>query len=109
MDESLDRRRVCPPAHRRASLPSECRRGATPASGVRCPLTGRREPRALPSRLRPQHANFIENTGTATTADVIAVMAEGRRRVLERFGVELEPEVQTLGDVRCPWSLGVRL
>ncbi len=30
-------------------------------------------------------------------------MAEGRRRVLELFGVELEPEVQTLGDVRIPW------
>ncbi len=30
-------------------------------------------------------------------------MAEGRRRVLERFGVELEPEVQTLGPVRFPW------
>jgi hypothetical protein len=30
-------------------------------------------------------------------------MAEGRRRVLERFGVELEPEVQTLGAVRFPW------
>jgi UDP-N-acetylenolpyruvoylglucosamine reductase len=26
-------------------------------------------------------------------------MAEGRRRVKERFGVELEPEVQFLGDV----------
>ena len=26
-------------------------------------------------------------------------MAEGRRRVRERFGVELEPEVQMLGDV----------
>jgi UDP-N-acetylenolpyruvoylglucosamine reductase len=55
------------------------------------------------ARFAPKHANFIENTGTATTADVIAVMAEGRRRVLERFGVALEPEVQTLGDVRFPW------
>jgi UDP-N-acetylenolpyruvoylglucosamine reductase len=55
------------------------------------------------ARFAPKHANFIENTGAATTADVIAVMAEGRRRVLERFGVELEPEVQTLGDVRFPW------
>jgi UDP-N-acetylenolpyruvoylglucosamine reductase len=34
---------------------------------------------------------------------VIALMAEGRRRVLERFGVELEPEVQTLGPVSFPW------
>jgi UDP-N-acetylenolpyruvoylglucosamine reductase len=55
------------------------------------------------ARFAPKHANFIENTGAASTADVIAVMAEGRRRVLERFGVELEPEVQTLGDVRFPW------
>ena len=55
------------------------------------------------ARFAPKHANFVENTGTATTADVLAVMAEGRSRVLERFGVELEPEVQTLGDVRFPW------
>jgi len=55
------------------------------------------------ARFALKHANFIENTGAATTADVIAVMVEGRRRVLERFGVELEPEVQTLGDVRFPW------
>jgi UDP-N-acetylenolpyruvoylglucosamine reductase len=55
------------------------------------------------ARFSPKHANFIENTGSASTADVLAVMAEGRRRVRERFGVELEPEVQTLGDVRFRW------
>jgi UDP-N-acetylenolpyruvoylglucosamine reductase len=55
------------------------------------------------ARFAQKHANFIENTGAASTADVIAVMAEGRRRVEERFGVKLEPEVQTLGDVRFPW------
>jgi UDP-N-acetylmuramate dehydrogenase len=55
------------------------------------------------ARFAPKHANFVENTGSATTADVVALMAEGRRRVIERFGVELEPEVQTLGSVRFPW------
>jgi UDP-N-acetylmuramate dehydrogenase len=55
------------------------------------------------ARFAAKHANFIENTGSATTADVLAVMAAGRARVLERFGVELEPEVQTLGAVRFPW------
>jgi len=55
------------------------------------------------ARFAVKHANFIENTGSATTADVVAVMAEGRRRAQERFGIELEPEVQTLGDVRFPW------
>ncbi len=49
-----------------------------------------------------KHANFVENHGDASTADVIAVMAEGRRRVSERFGVELEPEVQALGPVAFP-------
>jgi UDP-N-acetylenolpyruvoylglucosamine reductase len=49
-----------------------------------------------------KHANFVENHGDATTADVIALMAEGRRRVKERFGVELEPEVQSLGPVPIP-------
>jgi len=49
-----------------------------------------------------KHANFVENHGEATTAEVIALMAEGRRRVKERFGVELEAEVQVLGRVELP-------
>jgi UDP-N-acetylenolpyruvoylglucosamine reductase len=51
------------------------------------------------ARFSDKHANFVENTGDATTADVIALMAEGRRRVRERFGLSLEPEVQFLGQV----------
>jgi UDP-N-acetylmuramate dehydrogenase len=51
------------------------------------------------ARFSEKHANFVENVGDATTADVIALMAEGRRRVRERFGVALEPEVQLLGDI----------
>jgi UDP-N-acetylenolpyruvoylglucosamine reductase len=51
------------------------------------------------ARFSEKHANFVENMGNATTADVIALMGEGRRRVRERFGVELEPEVQLLGEV----------
>jgi UDP-N-acetylmuramate dehydrogenase len=55
-----------------------------------------------------EHANFVENHGRATTADVIALMAEGRRRVSERFGIALEPEVQGLGPVGFPrdWKRG---
>jgi UDP-N-acetylenolpyruvoylglucosamine reductase len=59
------------------------------------------------ARFSPKHANFVENAGGATTADVLELMAAGRRRVHERFGVVLEPEVQTLGEVRWPegWQL----
>ena len=55
------------------------------------------------ARFSPKHANFIENTGDATTTGILALMAAGRERVRERFGIELEPEVQLLGDVGFPW------
>jgi UDP-N-acetylmuramate dehydrogenase len=59
------------------------------------------------ARFSEKHANFVENAEGATTADVLALMAAGRRRVYERFGVELEPEVQVLGEVNWPgdWEL----
>ncbi|HET7455732.1 MAG TPA: UDP-N-acetylmuramate dehydrogenase [Solirubrobacterales bacterium] len=58
-------------------------------------------------RFSPKHANFVENDREGTTADVLELMAEGRRRVYERFGVVLEPEVQILGEVEWPagWDL----
>ncbi len=46
-----------------------------------------------------QHANFIVNRGGASAADVIALINECRRRVLEQEGVLLEPEVVLLGDL----------
>jgi UDP-N-acetylmuramate dehydrogenase len=59
------------------------------------------------ARFSEKHANFVENDRDATTADVLELMAEGRRRVHERFGVVLEPEVQVLGEVAWPegWQL----
>jgi UDP-N-acetylmuramate dehydrogenase len=59
------------------------------------------------ARLSEKHANFVENAGNATTADVLAVMAAARRRVHDRFGIALEPEVQVLGEVAWPddWEL----
>ena len=59
------------------------------------------------ARFSPKHANFVENAGEATTADILALMAAGRRLVHERYGVELEPEVQVLGDAEWPddWEL----
>jgi UDP-N-acetylmuramate dehydrogenase len=51
------------------------------------------------ARISPVHANFIENAGGARSADVVALMREGRRRARERYGVELEHEVQVLGPI----------
>jgi UDP-N-acetylmuramate dehydrogenase len=69
------------------------------SAGVLLDLAGCRGLQVGGARFSNKHANFVENAGDATTADVIALMAEGRRRVRERFGVSLEPEVQLLGDV----------
>jgi UDP-N-acetylenolpyruvoylglucosamine reductase len=58
------------------------------------------------ARFAEKHANFVENTGEASTGDVLDLMAEGRRRVQDRFEVLLEPEVQVLGRIEWPaaWS-----
>lgn len=50
------------------------------------------------AEISAKHANFIINTGGATAADVAALIALARRTVRERFGVELELEVEPRGD-----------
>jgi UDP-N-acetylmuramate dehydrogenase len=54
------------------------------------------------ARISPRHANFIENTGNATSRDALALMAEARRRALEQFGIVLEREVELLGGLELP-------
>jgi UDP-N-acetylmuramate dehydrogenase len=56
------------------------------------------------ARISPVHANFIENVGGARSADVVALMVEARRRAHDRFGIELEHEVQMLGPIGLPPS-----
>jgi UDP-N-acetylmuramate dehydrogenase len=54
------------------------------------------------AQISPKHANFIENAGGARSSDALALIAEARKRALERFGVRLEPEVQLLGPIEVP-------
>ncbi len=56
------------------------------------------------ARISSVHANFIENTGGARSSDVLDLMVEARRRVLDQHGVELEHEVQMLGEIALPAS-----
>ena len=70
-----------------------------------CGLKGHRIGGAV---ISSRHANFIENAGGATSADAIALMAEARRRVHERFGLELEHEVRFLGPLELPAAVGKR-
>ena len=43
------------------------------------------------------HAGFLINTGDATAEDVLLLMKVVQRTVVDRFGVELEPEVRIIG------------
>jgi UDP-N-acetylenolpyruvoylglucosamine reductase len=54
------------------------------------------------AQISPRHANFIENADGARTADALALIAEARRRAWERYGVELEHEVEFLGPLELP-------
>ncbi len=44
------------------------------------------------------HANFFVNLGGATARDVLALVDLARERVAEKFGVELELEIEVVGE-----------
>jgi UDP-N-acetylenolpyruvoylglucosamine reductase len=100
--ELLAQRKATQPTNRRTFGSVFKNPGQGPGAGrmiEECGLKGHRIGGAIVS---PRHANFIENADSATTADCLAVMAEARRRVHGRFGVELEHEVQFLGPLELP-------
>ena len=49
------------------------------------------------AQVSEKHANFLINTGAATSADIEGLGEEVRRRVKEMQGVELEWEIQRVG------------
>lgn len=48
------------------------------------------------ARVSPRHANFILNGGSASSADVLALIGEIQTAVRDRFGISLELEVQVM-------------
>lgn len=48
--------------------------------------------------ISPKHANFIVNVGDATAKDVWKLMQRAQGEVRDRFGVELVPEVELVGE-----------
>ena len=85
--------------------------GAVPARGMKPRAGGRAKQGPLTSgqmleRVRmkgmrvgdamvsTKHANFILNVGQAKSSDVLELMSIAKKRVLEQFGIELEPEIR---------------
>jgi UDP-N-acetylmuramate dehydrogenase len=51
------------------------------------------------ARISEQHANFIVNPkGSARAADIEALIEHVRRKVRDRFGIDLVPEVRIIGE-----------
>ena len=50
------------------------------------------------ARVSPTHANFVLNDGTATAADIKALIERCRAAVKERFGVTLRDEIICVGE-----------
>ncbi|MFL5626730.1 MAG: UDP-N-acetylenolpyruvoylglucosamine reductase, partial [Ktedonobacteraceae bacterium] len=50
------------------------------------------------AQISQRHANFIVNLGGASAADVATLIKEARNRVREKFGVNLELEVELRGE-----------
>jgi UDP-N-acetylmuramate dehydrogenase len=91
---------------RRAKQPQEPNAGSifknppapSPAAGSlidQCELKGTQVGGA---QISPRHANFIVNVGGGTSADVLELIRIAREAVRAKFGVELELEVELLGE-----------
>ena len=50
------------------------------------------------AQISEKHCGFVVNKGDATAADVLGLIKEVQKRVQEKFGVTLEPEVKFLGE-----------
>ena len=48
--------------------------------------------------ISPKHANFIINQGNASAQDVLELLVLTRNTVKQKFGIELVPEIELLGE-----------
>ncbi|CAG0941763.1 UDP-N-acetylmuramate dehydrogenase [Anaerolineae bacterium] len=89
------RRRTQPPG---ASLGSMFKNPPGNAAGRLIDECGLKGTRIGGVEISMVHANFFVNDGHATATDVKALIDLARTTVLERFGIELELEIELIGD-----------
>jgi UDP-N-acetylmuramate dehydrogenase len=72
--------------------------GIPPSAGALIDRAGLKGQGIGGARVSETHGNFIVNDGTATAADIAALVARCHDTVRERFGVHLREEIVRLGD-----------
>lgn len=50
------------------------------------------------AQVSEKHAGFLINNGKASCADMLQLISEIQRRVREKYHVELNPEIQIIGE-----------
>ncbi|MBL0869434.1 MAG: UDP-N-acetylmuramate dehydrogenase [Phycisphaerales bacterium] len=73
--------------------------GARVSAGLLIDRAGCKGLRIGSAEVSDRHANFFVAHAGCTAGDLIALMREVRRRVHDRFGVTIEPEVKVWGEV----------
>ena len=69
------------------------------AAGRLVERVGLRGKRLNGAEISAKHANFIVNRGGATAGDIKGLMDMTRERVQSQFGIALETEIRTLGEI----------
>jgi UDP-N-acetylmuramate dehydrogenase len=96
MDELVaNRRRTQPPG---ASLGSMFKNPPGDYAGRLIEAAGLKGLTSGGAQISSVHANFFINLGAATAADFADLVRQARQAVLEQFGVELELEIEMLGE-----------
>ncbi len=98
-DEILEWRRTRHPAG--ATMGSTFKNPQDSHAGYLIEQAGLRGYRVGGAQISEMHGNFFMNTGGATAADVWALIQHARATVGGQFGIELELEIELLGE--GPW------
>ncbi len=61
-------------------------------------LAGGKPLRVGGAQVSALHANYLVNTGDATAGDVLGLIDKVSALVMEKFGIQLEPEIKLLGE-----------
>lgn len=67
-------------------------------AGTLIDQTGLKGFRVGGAQISTKHAGFVVNTGKATAQDVLQLIDEVQRRVYEKHGIKLYPEVRLIGE-----------
>lgn len=91
------------PPRVQAMVPTEVVKGGKVPSAWFLDVTGVKGMRSGGIRVAEYHANLIFNAGGGTAHELRQVIEELKRRVRDRFGIDLEEEIQYVGfDERLP-------